>query len=97
MEKPLLIEKEELVNVSFKPGDVLTDEEQRKKRRSDIEQAMRFGNNEKGKIALIFDTTDGTKKVETTVWSVTENNVLLKKGITVPIRAIREILLYPAG
>lgn len=96
MEKPVLIEKEELINESFPSDDVLKDKAAKEQRRNDLQHAMRFGNNEKGKIALVFDTQDNeTKRVETTVWSVTENNVLLKKGITLPIRAIREINLYP--
>ncbi len=97
MEKPMMIEKELLDREKFVKSEVLQNPEERIRRRESIEKAMRFGNNDKGKIAIIFDSANGTRRVETTVWSVTENNVILKQGKIIPIHCIREVKLYPAS
>ena len=46
------------------------------------------------KIKLTFETTDGLKQVETTIWAVTEKNVVLKGGKFIPTKAITKVEVY---
>ena len=86
--------KEDIPTVQFKPGDVLTDMEGIRQRREDLEKAMRIGNNEHGKVKIVFETTKGIFHVDTTVWSVTQNNVMLKSSNIIPIRSIHQVSFF---
>jgi tRNA A37 threonylcarbamoyladenosine synthetase subunit TsaC/SUA5/YrdC len=89
-----IVQKEEIPNISFPIGDVLTSEIKKAERVSRIRKAKKLGNSFKGKVKIIFEDTTGTKKVETTVWGVTEKNIILKKNTLIPIRCIHEIKFY---
>jgi hypothetical protein len=56
-----------------------------------LKKAMVLGNNFKCKCKIVFNTSDGAKLVETTVWSVSENHVLLKGDIVIPLNAIIKV------
>lgn len=53
--------------------------------------AVRLGNEFKGKTAITFQTTDGQKTVETTVWSLTDNYIQLKGGTNLPLSSITDV------
>jgi hypothetical protein len=53
--------------------------------------APRLGNEFKSKATITFNTTDGPKKVVTTVWSVTEKYIQLKNNIHIPIKSLIDI------
>lgn len=53
--------------------------------------AQRLGNEFKSKTTIVFQTEDGIKRVETTVWSTTEGYIQLKGCILIPINSIIEI------
>ncbi len=57
----------------------------------ELAYAVRLGNEFKGKTAITFQTSEGSKTVETTVWSVTENYLQLKGGISIPLNSIIDI------
>jgi hypothetical protein len=57
----------------------------------ELAYAVRLGNEFKGKTTISFNTTEGIKTVETTVWSLTENYLQLKGGISIPLNSIVEI------
>jgi hypothetical protein len=56
-----------------------------------LKKAMVLGNNFKLKSKIFFNTSEGLKAVETTVWSVSENHVLLKGDIVIPLNAIVQV------
>lgn len=56
-----------------------------------LSYAERLGNEFKGKTTITFQTTQGSRTVQTTVWSLTENYIVLKGGITVPLNSIMEV------
>jgi len=56
-----------------------------------LSYAERLGNEFKGKATITFQTTKGSRTVQTTVWSLTENYLVLKGGITVPLNSITEV------
>ncbi|WP_118952923.1 hypothetical protein [Taibaiella helva] len=57
----------------------------------ELSYAERLGNEFKGKATITFSTTQGARTVQTTVWSLTENDIVLKGGITVPLNSITEV------
>lgn len=56
-----------------------------------LASAPRLGNEFKSKATITFSTTDGPKKVVTTVWSVTEKYIQLKNNIHIPIKSLIDI------
>lgn len=88
METSVLIQKEDVVNLKFPNEEVLTTEEEKVALRKKLEQATTLGNGDHGKIKIFFKDSEGTKKVETTIWATGEKNIVLKQGITIPIKRI---------
>lgn len=88
---PTLIEKEEVSKLYFSQNDVLDNSAERMMRQVDIIQATRLGNIERYKVKIIFEDTAGLKKVETTIWAVTEKEIVLKKGVVIPVHRIHKI------
>lgn len=86
-----LVPKEAISRYKFVINDVLQNPEERKIRQAQLEKAMILGNGYKGKVRIIFETQEGTKAVETTVWQTGQDNIMLKGGINIPIRCIREV------
>lgn len=56
-----------------------------------LASAPRLGNEFKAKATIEFNTTEGPKKVYTTVWSVTENYIQLKNNIHIPINCVIDV------
>lgn len=86
-----LVNKEAISRFKFVMNDVLQTEEERKSRLALLEKAMILGNGYKGKVKIIFETQEGIKAVETTVWQTSQENIMLKGGVNIPIRCIREV------
>ncbi|RQO30916.1 hypothetical protein DBR32_09400 [Taibaiella sp. KBW10] len=79
-----MIQKEEIENYLIVPAS----EDKSSTLIKDLEYAVRLGNEYKGKTIITFQSSEGPLTVETTVWSVTENNIQLKGGITIPLSSI---------
>ncbi len=82
-----LIEKEEIDVSKLIPAEKSLSEEQLAR----IDSAQRLGNEFKGKASISFNTTEGVKRVSTTVWSVTEHYLQLKNNIHIPIKSVVDI------
>lgn len=92
--EPSTINKEEIKgNVRFPGSDVLSSREEREERKKKLDKAMLLGNGYKGKIKIIFETEDGQRAVETTVWATTDTTIQLKGDVSIPIHAIRDVIL----
>ena len=91
LQTPEKIIKESIPKLHFKNQDVLNSEFDRELRNQNLFKAMILGNTYKKKVTIVFETADGPKMVETTVWASTERDILLKNGINIPIRSILEI------
>lgn len=89
-----IVAKENITQLTFPKSDVLHSELKQSERKRRVVRAMKLGNNKKFKVKIIFEDLDGLKKVETTVWGVTEKNIILKKGTLIPIERIHEIKFY---
>lgn len=92
--KPLVssaIAKEEVKHLHFVKYEVLKDEFRKKERMNGLLKAMILGNAYHGKIKLTFETAEGIKHVETTVWATTDKEVTLKSGTVIPIHCIHDV------
>ena len=82
-----LIEKEQIDVTKILPADTKLSEEIIDR----LASAPRLGNEFKSKATITFNTSEGHKKVSTTVWSVTEKYIQLKNNIHIPIKAVVDI------
>ncbi len=82
------IEKENIRALQFPSTDVLEDASEKAQRESELNRAMALGNLEHSKIRIYFEDNHSKKVVETTVWAVTDHQVVLKQGIGIPINRI---------
>lgn len=88
------INKEDIKGkVRFPNSDVLMTHEDRSERKRKLDRAMLLGNGFKGKIKIVFVTDQGDRMVETTVWATTDSSVQLKGDVSIPIHAIRDVIL----
>ncbi|PWA06238.1 hypothetical protein [Flavobacterium psychrotolerans] len=83
-----IIEKENIQSLKFPTTDVLTDKEAIQQRKNDLNRAQALGSLDHSKIKIFFEDNQCKKVVETTVWAVTDNSVILKKGVGIPINRI---------
>ncbi len=88
-----LIAKEDIKNYHFVQREVLDTADDRRLRYTNLSKAMILGNLHKGKVKIVFETDEGIKAVETTIWSTDENEVSLKGGINIPMQSIREVFI----
>jgi len=84
-----LINKEDIINYSFAKAEV----DQSEHYFQVLKYFERLGNEFKGKCVITFNTTEGAKMVNTTVWSVTDKFCQLKGGISIPLSSILEVRL----
>jgi hypothetical protein len=88
-----VIPKEEVGKFKFVANDVLNSQEERKERFSKLEKAMLLGNGYKTKVKITFETLEGVKKIETTVWEASEDQLMIKSDVMIPIHAIVDVEL----
>jgi hypothetical protein len=88
MKKFETVEKEYIRSLRFPKNDVLEDREAITMRNSDLNRALALGNLEHAKTKIFFEDNQSTKMVETTIWAVTDNQIILKQGIRIPINRI---------
>lgn len=86
-----IIEKEDIASLKFPTTDVLDDDNEIKTRTSEINRALSLGNLEHSKIKIFFEDSESKKIVDTTVWAVTDKNVILKQGVRIPIHRIYKL------
>ena len=81
------IEKEKIISLKLIPAE----NDHSKKWKSELDYAVRLGNEHKGKTTVTFVSTEGVFQVETTIWSVTDKELSLKGGISIPLTSITDI------
>lgn len=86
------IEKENIQALQFPKTDVLVDREAKTQRENELKRALSLGNLEHSKIKIFFEDSQSKKVVETTVWGVTDQMVILKQGSAIPINRIYKSL-----
>jgi hypothetical protein len=87
-----LIDKEAIASLNFPKSDVLEDKEEIASRKTNLDRALSLGNLEHVKIKIYFEDDSSKKMVETTIWGVTDNRVILKQGVVIPVNRIYKII-----
>ncbi len=80
-----IIEKESIETLHFPHTDVLEEKEDIQRRNSELNRALSLGNLEHSKIKIFFEDDQSKKVVETTIWGVTDEKIILKQGVVIPI------------
>ena len=88
---PILIEKETVEALRFPRTEVLQSFDMIELRANQLSMASSLGNLDKFKVKIIFEDSEGKKMVNTTIWAVTEKNVILKAGRIIPRHRIHSI------
>lgn len=87
--KTITTSKEFLYLLKFPQEDVIKTETDKRTRCFQLIRAMRLGNLFKNKVTISFkDAQDRLMKINTTIWGVTQQSVILKKGVVIPISSI---------
>jgi hypothetical protein len=86
-----LIEKEAVSSLSFPQEDVLKKSVDIKLRTAEINRAISLGNLEHHKVRIYFQDQQGKKYVDTTIWAVTEDAIVLKQNVVIPTSRIIKI------
>ena len=87
------IEKENIPRLEFHHHEVLMHPDQISHKKELLHYAMILGNTYHTKVKLIFESMQGIFQVETTVWATTDDFVLLKGGVYLPIKCIHDIFI----
>jgi hypothetical protein len=82
------IEKEAVGLLHFPHEDILTNEDQKAARKLAMNRAISLGNLEHYKVKIYFADGDGEKVVHTTIWAVTDEAIVLKQNVVIPIERI---------
>ncbi len=91
-EKIHLTKKEFLYALKFTKEDVIKTRPEQELRMLTIHRAMHLGNVLKNKVRIYFrDSLDRIIYLDTTIWGVTRKDIILKKGVTLPIKSVLEI------
>lgn len=86
------IEKEQISSLHFPQTEVLEDNDAIKIRTADLNRAMALGNLEHLKMKIYFEDDTSKKFVDTTIWGVTDQKIILKQGVVIPIHRIYKIV-----
>jgi hypothetical protein len=86
-----LVEKESVGELVFPIEEILTSDSEILNRKLSIDRAISLGNIEHHKVKIIFSDSIGIKKVDTTIWAVTDKAIVLKQNTIVPIHRIHKL------
>ena len=83
-----IVEKELIEKLNFPNKEVLSTRDDIRKRYSSLRRALYLGNLERTKIKILFEDDKALKCVFTTIWGLTDQRVILKKGVVLPTNRI---------
>lgn len=86
-----LIQKEDIKNFKFPKAEVLKDEFSMQVRAKNILRGLKLGNKFKNKVHIYFEDSVSLKRVETTIWGVTQNYLILKSNMLIPIKRVHSV------
>jgi len=88
-----LIEKESIPELSFPKQSIIETKKELDVLKRKLRRSMILGNVHRTKMRIIFQDDDGIKEVQTTIWAVGDKNIVLKKGVIIPIRRLVDVVL----
>jgi len=87
------VEKELIYTMHFPKQEVLFDPNQIEQRAQEAQKAVKLSDSFEDKVKIVFEDTEGIKMVKTALWGVTDRYLMLKRGMTVPLHRIHEIII----
>lgn len=87
------VEKDQIQGLKFSTNEVLTNNDELLSREQDLLRAMKLGNTLKQKVKIFFKDQKSNKHIETTVWHANSNHIVLKGGITIPVKSIYKVVI----
>ena len=91
-DSPTNIEKESISRLRFPIQEVLKSALEIGQRMADLHRGLLLGNIHKGKVKIIFEDGESVRQVETTIWALTDNRVILKQGLGIPLCRIHKVM-----
>lgn len=80
-----MVDKEHIPSIKFSKTEVLEGKQNKSIRAHYLNRAAQLGNLLKNKVNIYFmDANDKLMRVNTTIWAITTNEVILKQGVTIP-------------
>ncbi|GGX31255.1 hypothetical protein [Aquimarina muelleri] len=86
-----IVQKEQIKFLKFPKEDVLDKRKDQIDRFLELQRALTLGNLEHEKVRIVFVDDKGLKKVETTIWGITDKEVILKQSTIIPLERIISI------
>ena len=84
--------KENIGKLNFPSVEVLNTEKKKNQRKMELERAMALGNLEQVKVKIFFEDDKEKLFVDTTIWGVTDESVILKRGVIIPNKRIYKVI-----
>lgn len=91
IDKIPLVEKEKVNTLHFPVNDVLKDKDSIAQRVAALHHATSLGNLNQHKVNILFEDSEGMKRVITTIWAITDKRIILKNNRTIPIKRIHSV------
>lgn len=88
-----LVQKEKVDSLRFPRSEVLSDPHLIGQRARNLHYATSLGNLDHHKVQIVFEDAHGIKRVNTTIWAVTNERVILKNNRVIPVHRIHEVVM----
>lgn len=88
LDRAMKVSKESISSLLFPKAEVLISKTEIENRNEELSKALVLGNVEHLKVRLYFEDIEGSKVVETTIWGMTSNDVILKQNVVIPINRV---------
>lgn len=89
--KPIRVEKETISSLNFPKEPLKRTKDEQKILMMKLQKAQTLGNIHHNKIKIQFMDEEGLKEVNTTVWALGDDYIVLKKGVFIPINRITDV------
>ena len=91
--KIMRIEKEDISKLHFAHDEVLQEKQQKVERNRDLNRGLILGNAFHTKVKIVFEDVENMYQVETTIWGLGQDFVLLKQGVFIPRQRIHKVIV----
>ncbi len=86
-----IIGSEKINELRFLANDVLVSQEDKDRRKMEIQRGVRMGNIFHQESKIVFEICEGLKVIETIILSATDTHVMIRGGSVIPVRCIYKI------
>ena len=85
------INHENIIKLNFVENEVLQSSQEMELRKMDLERAALLGNIFHNKVKIYFESKEGSKEIESTIWACSEKFIALYDSVIIPINCIKKI------